>query len=219
MFYLTGGVGSEEGQARTVPENAARKRRSRELARQRGIPYTRALKILGWARQQLKQSYVNFGRPVGIITEPSLSGPHFSTAFGYGERLSHLWLRYGDRSGPPDAFIGTHHPLPGDEPDTGLLVEGLHNLILQHERYSSDGAPSGLDPDERHNLTLRVQHAVKTAPREAAEARFHHGRWPCVRVRVGGFEALEIPYGDGSIVYCGLASLSDTVRFGLEGAA
>ncbi|WP_367318142.1 hypothetical protein [Streptomyces sp. HUAS ZL42] len=208
-----------------MPENAARKRRARELARRLGIAYTTALRMVGggappagWAQQKLKQAYADFGRQVGVIAEPSLSGPHLMGTEGYGERLSHVWLGYGDRPGRPDAFIGTHRPLPGDESDTWLFVTGLHNFMAQHEWHSGDRAPGDLNPDGSHDLTVRALHAVQTAPREAAGARFHDGLWPCVRVRIGGFEALEIPYEDGSIVYCGLASMSGTVRFGLKGA-
>uniref|UniRef100_A0AAU1HN78 Transcriptional regulator n=1 Tax=Streptomyces sp. NBC_00180 TaxID=2903632 RepID=A0AAU1HN78_9ACTN len=223
VFCLTGSVGSEEGQALTVPENAARKRRARELAQRTGVPYTAALRLINAGRvppevrlQELQRAYARFGRPVGIITGPSLPGPRLMGAEGFGERLSQVWLGYGQL--PFDAFMVTSRPLPGSEPDTGLLVGGLHSYIAQHERYSGNLNPNDLLHNRDHDLVERALDAAQAAPREEAEARFNDGMRPCVRVRVGEFEALEIPYEDGSIVYCGPVHLSETVKFGLAGA-
>ncbi|MCW7947025.1 hypothetical protein AAW14_34995 [Streptomyces hygroscopicus] len=204
-----------------MPENAARKRRAREIARSRGIPYTAALRILDRrspvsALRPLEsgQAFAHFGRPVGIIAEPSLPGPFLVGTEGIGTRLREVTVDYGPTR-LPIASVLTSRPLPGEERDTLALVTALHNFVAAHDRDPSDPGSE----DQHHDRIVRALRAVEAASSEPATARFRDVVRPCVRVRVGAFEALDIPYEDGSIVYCGPLALADTVRFDLEGAS
>jgi hypothetical protein len=105
----------------------------------------------------------------------------------------------------------TNLPLPGEERDTSVLVTAVHNFVAAHARE-----PHGRTPDGRPDVIVEALHAVEAAPREPAEVWLCGTPMPGVRVVVGAYEALEIPYHDGCIVYCGPQSLADAVRFDLD---
>ena len=97
---LTGSVGTQEGQAIPMPENAARKKRTRLLSEATGAPYAASLSILA-KRPELAQHILwpgdwlqRIGRPVAVISAPTTfpgperldltrtENPHL--AFGHG---------------------------------------------------------------------------------------------------------------------------------------
>ncbi|HEX3786727.1 MAG TPA: hypothetical protein VHW44_02600 [Pseudonocardiaceae bacterium] len=204
-----------------MPDDAARKKLIRSLAQHKGISYTAAMRLLDKhvARPVpvLKpgEAYAMFRRPVGIIARPELVGPVFSGSLGRGEDLRELWLQYGS-SKPPQAFVVTNVPLPGERPATGVLVTALLNFLARRtEARYADGRRRMPDA-EREAMLLETQRLVEQAPREQAEVWLGGTRVPGVRVRVDGCEALEIPYLDGCIVYCGPREQSAALRLDLD---
>jgi hypothetical protein len=204
-----------------VPDNAARKNLIRAIAQRKGISYTAAMRLLDnhvpRPAPVLKpgEAYAMFRRPVGIIAQPELVGPMFSGSLGRGDQLRELWLHYGP-SKPPQAFVVTNVPLPGEGPATGVLVTALLNFLARRHEARHAEVRRRMPDAEREPMLLETQRLVEQAPREQAEVWLCGTRTPCVRVRVDGCEALEIPYLDGCIVYCGPCEQSAVLRLDLD---
>ncbi|WP_127355020.1 hypothetical protein [Actinacidiphila soli] len=96
-----------------MPENAARKKRARALAQSMGISYTAALRRLNarpaMARRLLGpgEAATRFGRPVGIIAQPSPPRPPLIGTEGIGDRLREIRLCYARL---PHAYMLTNLP-------------------------------------------------------------------------------------------------------------
>lgn len=204
-----------------MPDNAARKKLIRAIAQRKGISYTAAMRLLNnhvprpLPVLEPGEAYAMFRRPVGIIAQPELVGPMVSGTLGRGDQLRELWLHYGT-SKPPQAFVVTNVPLPGERQATEVLVIALLNFLARrYEARYADGRRRMPDV-EREAMVLEAQRLVEQAPREQAEVWLCGTRTPCVRVRVDGCEALEIPYLDGCIVYCGPCEQSAALRLDLD---
>jgi hypothetical protein len=198
-----------------VPENAARKKRARLLSRITGMPYAACITYLDrhrdrphllWSAEDLQR----FGRPVGIITRPVLPGPWGVQRSAFNDLPYAIGFSYGS-TGRPDARIGTHYAIPGqDQPDPGPLWMELANFATR--RTAPQTRERDIAVAWRRDTFSRHRHALEAAPGETVEVLLCGNPIIATRLSLDGLEVIEIHHDDATIVCCGAEGLAEIAR-------
>ena len=194
-----------------MPENAARKKRAHLLSKATGAPYTASLNILA-KRPDLAQHILwpgdwlqRIGRPVAVISAPTFPGPRVQGCSAHDNQLYEIRLSYGPIS-RPEAQISTTYPLADNiHPESQLRMK-LAAFASRHP------TPQTTPQAQRDHFNHQLQ-ALETAPLEPSEVMLCTLPTPALRLRLAGFEALEIHHDDAIILYCARTQTPSSPHF------
>jgi hypothetical protein len=153
--------------------------------------------------RMLDEQILRFGRPVGVVRHSGI--PRVESRPGVSlDGVDQVELRFGERGQGGSCVVLTRCPATQD-----AIRQTAARLLL--ERIMGPGPYGGDAVRPARDLHT----AIAATPAEPVHVELNRQPTPATRVRVRGAETLEIPYGDGFIVYCGPAERSDTVQLGL----